>query len=413
MKDLEPQVVDAFDRLFPIPVVVEDWDVVLDRAGARRRGPRKLLARRRAVAVVAVTFLLGALLVAPAFGLGERLLDLISKPPLQGDMAHDVRDPVWSPDGRKILFRTLVPGNDFVLSVVNADGTNRRELMRGASETTPAWSPDGSRIAMIRYAPEAPPPHSYAGLLYVMEADGRGKRLLARNVHEGYAVWSPEGRRIAFVRDRAGTLDVYVTNADGTGTRWLARGVRMSGAFDIGPLPDPAWSPDGQRIAFISNRAGTNDLYLMNADGSNQRRLTRNAASESGPAWSPDGRMIAFTRRPGEHWSYDDDIYVINADGTRVRNLTRNPHDDYGPVWAADGKKILFSTRRDGEEEIYVMNADGTRLRNLTRNQAYDTAPALSPDGKQIAFVSTRGGPQELFVMNADGSNQRALTRRP
>jgi Tol biopolymer transport system component len=412
MTDLEPQVVEAFDRLFPLPAVVEDWESVLDRAGARRRARQNLVARRRAFAV-AVVILLGALLVAPAFGLGGRLLDLIYQPPLQGDMAHDVRDPVWSPDGRRILFRTLVPGNAFVLSVVNADGTDRRVLMRRASETTPAWSPDGRRIAMMRYAPRAAPPHGYTGLLYVIEADGSGMRLLARNVDEGYLAWSPDGRRIAFVRERAGTHDVYVTRTDGTGTRRLARGVRMSGDFDLGPLTAPAWSHDGRRLAFISNRTGTSEIYLMNADGTDQRRLTRNRASEYNPVWSPDGRSIAFTRRPREHWRYDDDIYVLKADGTEGRNLTHNPQDDYDPVWSADGKQIFFATQRDGEDEIYVMNADGRRLRNLTRNQAYDTSPALSPDGRQIAFVSTRGGPQEIYVMNVDGSDQRRLTHRP
>jgi Tol biopolymer transport system component len=413
MTDLEPQVVEALDRLFPLPVVVADWDGVLDGAGVRHGVHRKVFVRRRRLVLVALIFLLAALLVGPAFGLGERLLDLISKPPVRGETAHDLRSPVWSPDGRKLLFMALVRGNTFVLSTVNADGSGRHELMRGVSETTPAWSPDGRRLAIVRYAPGATPPRSYAGLLYVIDADGNGERLLARNVQEGHAVWSPDGRRIAFVRDRAGRLDVHVTNADGTGTHWLARGVRMSGSFDIGPAPAPAWSPDGQRIAFISNRAGTNDLYVMNADGSNQRRLTRNAASESRPIWSPDGRTITFTRRAGEHWSYDDDIYVIKADATRVRNLTHNPDDDYDPVWAADGKKIFFSTQRDGEDEIYVMNADGTRPRNLTRNRASDDAPALSPDGKQIAFVSARGGRPELFVMNVDGSDQRRLTQRP
>jgi Tol biopolymer transport system component len=411
MTDVEPGVAESFERLFPVPLVAADWDDVLDRAGAAKRGRTKLFTQRRALAIAAV-LLVGGLLVAPAFGLGGRLLDLVRRAPPSGEGLHDVRDPVWSPDGQRIVFKQLVVGNTDDVYVMNADGSGLRILMHRASDVPLVWSPDGRRIALTAFPRGVTPPRQEEQDLYVVEVDGSVKRLLTRNVSESSLAWSPDGRKIAFVRMRAGVHDVYVTHADGSGTRRIARGVRESGDTYLGPGPSPAWSPDGRKIAFISNRTGTSEIYVMNADGSGQRRLTRNTASEFAPVWSPDGTKIAFERRRGDHWAYNDDIYVMNADGSGLRKLTHSPADDFGAVWSPDGRKIFFVSQRDGEDEIYVMNADGSGQRNLTRNRANDSAPTVSPDGRTIAFVSTRDGRQEVFVMNADGSGVRRLTQR-
>jgi Tol biopolymer transport system component len=410
----------VLERLMaPIEHEVGSWDDVLERAGESRRTPddsrrrrRGPFVTRRAVAVAVFILLLGVLLVTPAVGVGDRLLDLIERAPLTGgDMAHDVRDPVWSPDGRRIVFKRLL-NDTFLLSIMNADGSGQRALQPRASDGSPAWSPDGRTLAVIGYrdgsAPQQPPQHIQ---LYIVDADGGGLRLLARNAREGTPAWSPDGTKIAFVRLHAGVDDVYVTNVDGTGVRRLARGVRVTSDDYIGPLPVPAWSPDGRSIAFISNRSGRSEIYVMNADGSGQRRLTRAAATEFGPVWSPDGSMIAFRRQRGDDWHYHDDIFVINADGTGLRRLTHNAVDDSDPIWSPDGLRIFFQSQRDGDDEIYVMNADGSGQRNLTRNPAYDSGLSLSPDGREIAFVSTRDGFQEVFVMNADGTDQRKLTQ--
>ena len=151
----------------------------------------------------------------------------------------------------------------------------------------------------------------------------------------------------------------------------------------------PAWSFDGQHIAFSSNRDGNFEIYVMDSDGSdgsNPRRLTDNLASDRHPAWSPDGQHIAFSsNRDGNN---NNDIYVMGSDGSAPRRLTDNLASDEFPAWSSDGQHIAFSSSRDGNYEIYVMGSDGSAPRRLTDNLASDRHPAWSPDGRHIAFSS-------------------------
>jgi Tol biopolymer transport system component len=167
---------------------------------------------------------------------------------------------------------------------------------------------------------------------------------------------------------------------------------------------EPAWSPDGTKIAFDSCRGGNGDIYVMNADGSQQTNLTNNPAGGGSPAWSPDGNKISFSR--------DGEIYVMNADGSNQTKLTETEAWDGEPAWSPDGNKIAFDSYRDGDWEIYVMNADGSQQTNLTNNPAGGGSPAWSPDGTKIAFSSNRDGDWEIYVMNADGSQQTNLTNK-
>jgi hypothetical protein len=132
------------------------------------------------------------------------------------------------------------------------------------------------------------------------------------------------------------------------------------------------WSPDGSQIVFVSNRDGNFEIYVMDADGTNQTRLTNDAASDDRATWSPDGSQIAFeSNRDGNF-----EIYVMDADGTNQARLTNDPAADSAAAWSPDGSQIAFRSTRDGNNEIYLMNADGSNQINLTIDPAVDEAPA-------------------------------------
>ena len=164
------------------------------------------------------------------------------------------------------------------------------------------------------------------------------------------------------------------------------------------------------RIAFASTGDGDWEIYVMNADGTGQTRLTVNTADDFSPAWSPDGGKIAFVS--GRDGNFD--IYVMNADGSGQTPLTNNPADEFDPDWSPDGIKIaFFSLRDDGDEEIYVMTADGTGQTRLTTSIADENAPRWSPDSNKIAFQTLRDGNYEIYVMNVDGTGQTNLPTTP
>jgi Tol biopolymer transport system component len=219
-------------------------------------------------------------------------------------------------------------------------------------------------------------------------------------------VWSPDGRTIAFPSARRGNQDIYVLNAGGRGERRMTRHRSDDG--------EPAWSPDGRQIAFVSDRGtrGLFELYVVNVGGG-ERRLTPSGTGAAFPAWSPDGRRIAFTGKGA--------LYVVDADGGGLTMLAPKPRASdlrfHGPIWSPDGRKIAFVSVRDfrpgpgaTEIAIYVVNADGGGLRRLT-HYGQEGEPTWSPDGSKIAFGSIREGHGEIYVMNADGAGKRNLTR--
>ncbi len=155
------------------------------------------------------------------------------------------------------------------------------------------------------------------------------------------------------------------------------------------------------KIAFISDRDGNPELYMMDYDGFNPVRLTFNETVDYMPGWSTDGKKIAYTSYRGDKatlWLYS--IY----EGTR--SLVFDEGTTYGPVFSPDGKKMAFCSSEDeGNSEIYTANSDGTKVKRLTFNKAIDTAPTWSPNSRLIAFTSDRGGTPQIYIMDAEGSN--------
>jgi dipeptidyl aminopeptidase/acylaminoacyl peptidase len=236
-----------------------------------------------------------------------------------------------------------------------------------------------------------------------MAADGSGRTTVGPFGFNFDPAWSPDGQRIAWVKWGAGEsryAEVYVMAADGSTPIRLTNDTTQDG--------HPSWSPDGQRIAFWSRRDGNPEIYVMNADGSAPTRLTDDPATDYQPSWAPDGRQIAFTStRDG-----NAEVYVMNADGSAPTRLTNDPAFDTNPSWSPDGRRIAFGTDRDGNGEIYVMGSDGSAPTRLTNNPAADGQPSWSPTGL-IAFSSTRDGTSQIYVMGDDGSGQTQLTNEP
>ncbi|UCE98516.1 MAG: PD40 domain-containing protein [Dehalococcoidia bacterium] len=295
----------------------------------------------------------------------------------------DDRGPVLSPDGSQIAFYSNRDGDrasDNEIYVMNTDGTNQNRLTNNpGNDYKPVWSPDGSQILF----------QSTRGddviEIYVMNADGSNVTRLTNNLgSEYYPTWSPDGSQILFYY-RTGyasadyNWDIYVMNADGSNLTNLTD--NPAGNYK------PVWSPDGSQILFYSNRDGNEEIYVMNADGSNQTRLTNNPSYDhKNPIWSNDGSRIAFEVTWGEFPTDQDnrEIYVMNADGSNQIRLTDNSAFDGYLAWSPDDSMIAFASERDGSDnltykgdakEIYVMNADGTNQIGLTDNSTYDNHP--------------------------------------
>ncbi|MDQ2966752.1 MAG: hypothetical protein M3R37_00320 [Actinomycetota bacterium] len=243
----------------------------------------------------------------------------------------------------------------------------------------------------VRAAPAKPGTIAFSrsGDIYIMRGDGSHLRRLTgfhepRGTRRNHAFdfmpsWSPDGRTLTFTRLVPGAdVFIYAINADGSGLQRL-----RIGAF-------ASWSPDGRAIAAFSG----NGIWLMHADGTLLRRLTKNFGY--GPTWAPDGTRLAFSTNVG--------LFVINRDGSDLHRLV---NDAGSPAWSPDGRRIAF-IRGGKRARLWLINSNGSGLRSLHVRVIEDSSVAWSPDGRRIAFTprSRRG----LYTLNADGGEIRRLS---
>jgi TolB protein len=267
----------------------------------------------------------------------------------------------------QIAYVSTKSGNKEIWAM-DYDGANQHQLTHLKSiALTPRWSPDASRIAFTGYVP-------YRGIvspqicLFAIASD----RMIAFPRYRGTnssPAWSPDGSQLAFMSSQNGDPEIYTSDADGGHLKRIT--------FSAGVNTSPAWNPKtGKQIIFVSDRGGEPVLYLANSDGTNVEKI---AMPDMGyvvdPAWSPNGQLLAFCwRRPSGNF----DIYIMDIVSHQLVELTRDAGRNERPSWAPDGRHIVFESTRTGTRQIWSMLADGSQPKQLTF-EGQNESPNWSP----------------------------------
>ena len=284
--------------------------------------------------------------------------------------AEDEYEAVLSPNKKWLVFRVGAENNSSI-EVFNLDSGSEAErfpISRGSGNFyAPVWSGDSSRIA------------------YVGDVKGQGSKVFISGVRDSSPAklsdieavevgdWSSDGESVVFSSNDKERLGIHVRNPDGVNQR------QMTCGKDYGAK----WSPDSKRLAFISEREGNPDIYVMERDAEDELcpntkdsrkdvlRLTETDESESDISWSPDSRNILFvSERDG-----NKEIYVMESSGNKQIRLTFNEKADYSPVWSPDGRTIAFVSELDGDADIFTMDSSGQNQTRITNNDSADTDP--------------------------------------
>ena len=280
----------------------------------------------------------------------------------------------------KIAFSSTRDGNSEIY-VMDIDGRNQVRLTDDpADDRDPSWSPNGDRIAFVSDR------NNKADHIYVMDSDGGNLMRLTNEAVSWAPSWSPDGKKIAYTRGRIGN-QLWVMDSDGGNQTQLAR---------VGLNLHPAWSPDGRRIAFTAFRAGWPEIFVMDADGKNEQKLTQHMTASGHPSWSPDGQWIAYESLDG---AGQFQIFAVRTDGSDLpKMLTRNPPSKWRPAWSPDGGKIAYMSVEPfpvQKETIHLMTVKGKHLQQLSEeHKGSDTYPdwyapvgwSVSPAGNVVTI---------------------------
>lgn len=259
----------------------------------------------------------------------------------------------------KILYVSTQPGNK-ELFLMDWDGYNPRQLTSNHSiNISPDISPDGREIIFTSYKRGNPDLYKRAlsSTVEVPVSHRPGLNITG--------AWSPDGSKIALALSKDGNTEIYTVARDGSAPNRLT----VSHSANV----SPAWSPDGKKIAFVSDRLGKPQIFTMDALGGNLQRFPISGGYIVNPAWSPKGDKLAYARMAGGF-----QIYVANADGSNEQQLTTEGSNER-PRWSPDGRLIVFSSKRGGQEALYVMRADGSGQTKVSRTKGANLHPVWVP----------------------------------
>lgn len=299
----------------------------------------------------------------------------------------------------------------------------RKQIQSAKPTTAPLISPP--QIHDVPTPKINPLPNDVSGKIAFLRGQGKDKEYIIANSDGSneYLItkssWSihfpriaPGGDKIAFVSTYEGRKNVYVMNHDGSNLKRLTEpgNAKYNGYA--------SWSPDGTKLIYTREYSIVNDIYIMNSNGNDQKNLTNEWGSKQFSMnlftefpWSPDGEKIVFASNRDRSLK----LYVMDQDGGNLHQITNNPNgSDYGAVWAPNENQIAYVSTGDamGNTNIFTLSLRSSRSKphNLTNNPYRNTSPVWSPDGGQILFVSNRDGNDELYIMESDGSNVRRIT---
>jgi Tol biopolymer transport system component len=228
--------------------------------------------------------------------------------------------------------------------------------------------------------------------------------------HEMQAAWSPDGSRLVFVSNRDGNNELYVMDVHCPGWFAACAPVRRLTTYN-GADFDPAWSPDGETIIYASEQVGY-DIFAIPATGGAPQALTENSLLDANPAWSPDGQFIIFSSDRDRQWLTD--LYRMDADGEHVERVIENEENDFSPAWSPDGHHLLYVTGGQAGSQMVMLDLESDEQTYLLDHSGEDNTPAWSPDSNSIVFISYReDNNAEVYILrlDCDPATQACLRR--
>jgi Tol biopolymer transport system component/DNA-binding winged helix-turn-helix (wHTH) protein len=302
--------------------------------------------------------------------------------------------PAFSPDGKSLAFVRVISAVVGEVYIVSADGGQPKQLtFSGEGISNLAWTPDGREIIYSsRYGGKS-------NLLRV-PVDGGSPQWLSESGNSAqYPAFSLHGNRLAWVRNTDNTDIFRIAINSKTEVKEQSANLIPSTAIET----SPRYSPDGKRIAFVSNRSGSDEIWVSGSEGENPVRLTSFRGPLVGsPSWSPDSRQIVFDCRP----EGNADIFTISSEGGQPRRLTTDMAEDIVPSWSRDGRWIYFTSNRSGRLQVWKIPADGEEAIQVTEQGGFD--PVESPDGQWLYFTADRGS-SAIWRMATSGGKEMSL----